>query len=193
MVETARRRQIEDVASGLFRSRGYTATSVRDIARALDLQGGSLYAHVASKEDVLWAIVGRAADEFERAADATDALRPDPRTHLEAIVRSHVRVVTAAVEHASVFAYEWRFLSPHRRAEMAARRDAYEARIRGIIEAGVASGTFRPVDPGLTANFLLTGLNGIATWYRPDGRLTPEQIADEYADLAARALTEDKS
>ncbi|MFL6250760.1 MAG: helix-turn-helix domain-containing protein, partial [Actinomycetes bacterium] len=51
-----RRRQIEDVASALFSSRGYAATSMRDIARALDLQGGSLYAHIPSKEAVLAAI-----------------------------------------------------------------------------------------------------------------------------------------
>ncbi len=62
--ETPRRQQIEDAASTLFRERGYAATSVRDIAHALDMQGGSLYAHVASKEDVLWAIVVRAADRF---------------------------------------------------------------------------------------------------------------------------------
>ena len=57
----SRRRAIEDVASTLFRERGYAATSIRDIARVLEIRGASLYAHVASKEDVLWAIVDRAA------------------------------------------------------------------------------------------------------------------------------------
>ena len=59
MVETNRRREIEDAASSLFREHGYSGTSVRDIARAVDIQGASLYAHVASKQDVLWAIVER--------------------------------------------------------------------------------------------------------------------------------------
>ena len=53
MVETSRRQAIEDVASDLFRERGYAGTSIRDIARALSVQGASLYAHVTSKEDVL--------------------------------------------------------------------------------------------------------------------------------------------
>ena len=61
MVETTRRREIEAVASELFHERGYAGTSVRDIARALDIQGASLYAHVASKEEVLWTIVDRTA------------------------------------------------------------------------------------------------------------------------------------
>ena len=59
-METNRRREIEDAASSLFRERGYSGTSVRDIARAVDIQGASQYAHVASKQDVLWAIVERA-------------------------------------------------------------------------------------------------------------------------------------
>ncbi|HYK95683.1 MAG TPA: helix-turn-helix domain-containing protein [Candidatus Dormibacteraeota bacterium] len=70
MVEgSARRRAIEDAASDLFREHGYAATSIRDIARALSVQGASLYAHVTSKEEVLWAIVDRAATRFEVAAD----------------------------------------------------------------------------------------------------------------------------
>ena len=71
-----RRQAIEEVASGLFRDRGYAATSVRDIARALDIQGASLYSHVTSKADVLWAIVDRAATRFEQASEAADADLP---------------------------------------------------------------------------------------------------------------------
>ena len=73
VTEMSRRQQIEDTASALFRERGYAATSVRDIAQALNMQGGSLYAHVASKEDMLWSIVVRAAERFD-AEVGTDAI-----------------------------------------------------------------------------------------------------------------------
>ena len=76
MVETTRRREIEDAASSLFHEHGYAGTSVRDIARAVDIQGASLYAHVASKQDVLWSIVERTAARFEAAADARRGGRP---------------------------------------------------------------------------------------------------------------------
>src|SRR5215467_13250822 len=116
-----RRRAIEDVASDLFRERGYAATSIRDIARALSLQGASLYAHVTSKEDVLWAIVDRAASRFEAAADlaerAAAADHPgDPVHAMGALVRAHVEVVTEDVGDAGVFVHEWRALGPERRA-----------------------------------------------------------------------------
>ncbi len=192
MVET-RRQQIESVASALFRERGYAATSVRDIAKALDIQGGSLYAHVASKEDVLWSIVSRAADRFrervhpiaERQTSATDRLRE--------MCRAHVEVVTQNLETASVFLDEWRFLGTERQAAIAERRDAYEALFRRVIEEGVARGEFTPTDPKITAIAILSALNGIATWYRLDGPLSADSIADQYAGLFIRALACDPS
>jgi AcrR family transcriptional regulator len=189
VVET-RRDQIENVAGTLFRERGYPATSVRDIARALDMQGASLYAHVASKEDVLWSIVQRAADRFEQAADAAEeASRRAPYPErLRALVRAHVGVVTENVEHASAFVYEWKFLSPERRAAIRRRRDRYEGRFRTLIAEGVAARAFGRVDPAVAAIFILTSLNGIPIWYRQEGRLSADRIANELAELAVRSV-----
>src|SRR3954471_9432422 len=154
MIETgSRRRAIDEVASGLFHANGYPATSVRDIARALDIQAASMYAHVASKEDVLWSIVDRAASQFERAADAAlvDASASDPVDRLAALVEAHVEVVTADAPRSSVFVTEWRPLSPPRRDAIGRRRDAYEARFRDTIADGIATGSFAPTDPALAA------------------------------------------
>ena len=190
VIETgARRREIDEVASELFHANGYAGTSVRDIAKALDIQAASLYAHVASKDDVLWSIVDGAASAFERAAEAAIADdSADPVDRIAALVEAHVEVITADPERSSVFVTEWRHLSGDRRAAIAGRRDAYEERFRGTIADGVAVGVFQSTDPALAASFLLTALNGIATWYRPDGRLGPDRIADQVVDLATRML-----
>lgn len=186
---TPRKQQIEDAASTLFRERGYAATSVRDIAHALDMQGGSLYAHVASKEDVLWAIVVRAADRFNAEVGPIAASDRTAARKLRKMIRGHVAVVTSAQKDAAVFLDEWRFLSPERRATIAARRDDYEGMFRTAIAQGVASGEFGRVDPAQTAIVILSALNGIASWYSPEGKLTAAQIADQHADLFIRALT----
>lgn len=190
MVETPRRQQIEDAASALFRERGYSATSVRDIARALNMQGPSLYAHVASKEDVLWSIVIRAADRFHTLVGPIATGATPPAAKLREVIRAHVAVVTSSQKDAAVFLHEWRFLSPDRRADVAARRDAYEALFRQVISDGIGAGVFGHVDVPLTAMTILSALNGIATWYRTDGPLTPDEIADSYADLFLKALHE---
>lgn len=184
-----RKRQIEDVASTLFSARGYAATSVRDIARALDLQGGSLYAHISSKEDVLWTIVSRAAERFHAAARPIANSDAPAAERLRGMIRAHVQVVTDDIEHAIVFLHEWRFLGPERRAAIARQRDAYEAYFRAVIAEGMANGEFRPADRKMAGLGILSALNGIAQWYRPDGPLTPDGIASSVADLFLRGLT----
>ncbi len=193
MVELTRRQAIEEVASDLFRERGYAATSIRDIARALSVQGASLYAHVTSKEDVLWAIVDRAATRFEASADSaereTEVRRPgDPVAALAALVRAHVEVLTGDIDESSVFVHEWRALGPERRAAILQRRDAYEARFRRRISDGISVGAFGLMDPAVASSTLLSALNGVATWYEPAGRLPAGRIADHLVDLSLRML-----
>ena len=176
VAETTRRREIEAGASALFRERGYAGTSVRDIARALDIQGASLYAHVASKEDVLWSIVDRMATRFEAAADAVGVRRRRaapirPRSSAR-LVRAHVGVVTEDIERASVFVHEWRSLDAG-----ATRRDRRADATPTRPGSGRSSRTasrparFAAVDPTAAAAFILTALNGLVAWYRPAGRL----------------------
>jgi AcrR family transcriptional regulator len=162
----------------------------------VDIQGASLYAHVSSKQDVLWSIVERTASRFEAAADLVEATDPGsqvlgPGPHFGALVRGHVGVVTDDIERASVFVHEWSRLDRGRRDEIARRRDAYEDRFRVAIANGVESGAFNAVDPVPTAAFILSALNGVVVWYRPDGRLSADDIADAYAELALRAVEAD--
>ncbi len=188
----SRRREIENAASVLFWEHGYAGTSIRDIARVLEMQGASLYAHVTSKEDMLWAIVDRAAQRFETAATGaqTSTSGRPPSERLAALVRAHVGVVTSDVGASAVFATEWRSLTGDRRAQILTRRDAYERRFRDVVVDGMAVGEFAVTDPSLAAAWILTALNGLASWYRPDGPIGADRIADHFADYSVRALTE---
>ena len=134
-----------------------------------------------------------AATRFETAADraeaAAEAAHPgDPQEALAALVRAHVQVLTIDVGEASVFVHEWRALGPDRRAQILARRDAYQARFRRRIEDGIAVGAFGLIDPAIAASTILSALNGIATWYDPAGRLRADRIADHLVDLTTRML-----
>jgi TetR/AcrR family transcriptional regulator, cholesterol catabolism regulator len=196
--QLSRRRAIEDVASDLFRANGYAGTSVREIAKALSVKGASLYAHVTSKEDVLWAIVDRAATRFETAADAAEARAEleapgDPVHAIAALVRTHVRVLTEDIGEASVFVHEWKSLGADRREAILARRDAYEQRFRRRIVAGIAVGAFALADPAIASTVILSTLNGLVTWYDPAGRLPPDRIADHLVGLVGRMLSCDIS
>jgi AcrR family transcriptional regulator len=178
-----RRRQIEDVASALFSHRGYAATSMRDIAKALDLQGGSLYAHIPSKEAVLAAIVQEAADAFHAAVRPIAEGPGTAAERLRAMIGAHVGVVTGGRDRAKVFLFEWTFLAPERRQAVARSRAAYQGYFERVIGEGVAAGELDAPDPRLAAVFILSAMNGMAHWYRRDGRLGPDALAQQYADL----------
>jgi TetR/AcrR family transcriptional regulator, cholesterol catabolism regulator len=178
-----RRRQIEDVASALFSSRGYAATSMRDIAKALDLQGGSLYAHIPSKEAVLAAIVEEAAEAFHAAVRPVAERGAPAAERLREMVAAHIRVVTGGRERAKVFLFEWTFLGEERRQAVTRSRAAYQGYFERVVAEGVAAGEFGPVDPRLAAVFVLSAMNAMAYWYRPDGPLGPDELAGHYAGL----------
>src|SRR6478672_12330911 len=134
MDSTERKEQIVQTAGSMFSRQGYHATTMRDIARELNMQGGSLYAHIDSKEDMLWEIVERAAGQFLTAVRPLAALPEPASARLRRMLRAHVDVVTRNLDNATVFFHEWRFLSPARRAHIGAQRDAYEALFRGVIQ-----------------------------------------------------------
>jgi TetR/AcrR family transcriptional regulator, cholesterol catabolism regulator len=183
-----RRRQIEDVASSLFSRRGYAATSMRDIAKALDLQGGSLYAHIPSKEAVLAAIVEEAAEDFHAAVRPIADRQGPAAGRLREMVAAHIRVVTGGRERAKVFLFEWTFLGQERRETVARSRLAYQGYFERVIAQGVATGELEAPDPRLAAVFVLSAMNAMAHWYRPDGPLSPDALADQYADLFLAGL-----
>ena len=188
-----RRRQIEDAASTLFSSQGYAATSMRDIAKALDLQGGSLYAHIPSKEAVLAAIVEEAAEDFH-AAIRPIAERDGPATErLREMVTAHVRVVTGGRERAKVFLFEWTFLGQERRQAVARSRLAYQRYFERVVAEGVAAGELATGDPKFAAVFILSAMNAMAHWYRPDGPLGPDHLAANYAELFLEGLRETRA
>ncbi len=183
-----RREQIEDVASALFSDRGYAATSMRDIAKALDLQGGSLYAHIPSKEAVLASIVQQAADRFHAAVRPIAQGPGTAAERLRRMVHAHVNVVAAGRARASVFLFEWTSLGPERREAVGHARDAYEGYFRQVITEGIVAGELAAREPRLAAVFILSAMNGLAHWYRPEGPLAPGEIADHFADLFLRGL-----
>ena len=185
-----RRQEILDTAGDLFQRNGYHATSMREIARNVQLQGSSLYAHIASKEELLHNIVHEAADTFLAAARAVEPSLPPPE-RLRALVRAHLGVIRDRLPHATVFFHEWAHLPPELRHELVERRDAYQAIFRDTIDAGVARGDFDVEDPALATLFVLSALNWTYQWFDPAGRLSLDALARRYASLLLSALGAD--
>ena len=178
----SRKAQIDQTATELFRRRGYAATSMRELASALGIEAGSIYSHIRSKEELLHRICFRVADEFMaglRAANADDA---PAAVHLRRAIDSHVRVLIRDTDASAVFLHEWRHLSEPALSEFVQLQRGYELAFRDMIAQGVADGALRTPDPAFATLTLFASLTWLPNWYRPDGKLNPDQIAERLTD-----------
>jgi AcrR family transcriptional regulator len=176
-----RRAELTRQAARLFAEKGYHGTSIGEIADALGVQKGSLYAHISSKQDLLYETMIEGARAFHAGLDAIDdTLRPTEKIRLA--LRSHLRVVADQLDVATVFVQEWRYLDGERRDEFIAERRRYEERIRALFREGRELGELRSdLDDSASALLALSAANWAYTWLRP-GRDT-DDLADRFYDL----------
>jgi len=176
------------VAESLFAQRGYEATSVRDIAEALGLRAGSLYAHIESKDDLLHQILSLAADRFFLAVKPIIASDLVPVEKLRRFMQAHVQVITSNLNAASVYSTEWRHLTEPRCGKFAARRDEYEYIVRSLVRDCIREGTFGDMDEKFASLLILSSMNWIYQWYKDDGPMTPDDIARKLTDMLFKGL-----
>ena len=177
-----RRSELTRQAARLFAERGYHGTSIGDLAEALGVQKASLYAHIRSKQDLLYATMREGADAFHRALDEIpDDLRPAEKIRLA--LRGHLRVVAEQLDVATVFVQEWRYLEGGRREEIVRERRRYEERIRALFREGRELSELRSdLDESAAALLFLSAANWAYTWLRP-GTDTDELADRLYALL----------
>jgi AcrR family transcriptional regulator len=174
------RQDVVRAAGRLFASRGYHGTSMRDLAREVGLLGSSLYSHIESKADLLVEVVEQGGALFQAAADRAEGLGGSGAEQLAALVRGHLDVVLDHIDEARTFLYEADALDEDHRRRVLAARDRYEAAFRRVLDAGSKDGSFRAdLDSTTAAIMILSVLNAVERWYRPDGRLDRRQLAQE--------------
>ncbi len=183
LLQSERKTQIAEKATRLFRERGYAATSMRDLASAIGIEAASLYNHVRSKEELLHRICFKLAEAFFQARNEVESLHLAPPLKLRLAIEKHVEVITAQRDASAVFQHEWRHLSEPDLSVFRSMRNEYEDYFANIIREGIKNGHFRPTDEKLSVLSLLSSLNWLYDWYRPDGSLQPHEIAAHQAEL----------
>jgi AcrR family transcriptional regulator len=173
---STRRVELTRKAARLFAERGYHGTSIGDLAEAMGVQKASLYAHIASKQDLLYETMREGATAFHAALDAIDERLPATEK-IRLALRAHLRVVVEQLDVATVFVREWRYLEGDRRDEILRERRRYEERFRLLFREGREHGELRTdLDEASAALLALSAANWAYTW------LTPGRDTDELAD-----------
>ncbi|MBY4573021.1 TetR family transcriptional regulator [Gordonia paraffinivorans] len=174
-----------DSAVRLFNEQGYHGTSMRDIAKGAEITAASIYHHFASKQEILQSIMRRAL-QGALAMTRTAVLHSDgtPAGQLEALVRAWVHFHVSHQLDAVVGATELRSVEGPGRELVIALRDEQESLFRDVILRGVEQSAFATPYPHEATRTVISSGQSICMWWRPDGPLTPEELADRYVTVA---------
>jgi AcrR family transcriptional regulator len=185
---TERKTQILAAGEKLFNEKGYLATSVRDLADAVGMEAASLYSHYKSKEDILWTIADRCANEFFESVKPIAASQLHTQKKLTDMIIAHVGVITRNIDASAVFFREWRHIAEPRRSAYAKLRNDYEAIFKEVVRQGIQENLFKNYDEGFSTRTIMSALNWTHTWYRQDGELSSEEIGQHLAGILLNGL-----
>ncbi|SNT72745.1 TetR/AcrR family transcriptional regulator [Paracoccus seriniphilus] len=177
---------IRDEARRLFARNGYAAVSMRQIAAAVGVQAGALYAYTPDKQALLHDLLQSHMKEL--LAAWRDDPSADPLTRLERFVRFHIDFSLDHADAVFLSYMELRNLTPENFRNIAELRGRYEDALDQILQAGAEAGVMHMMDRKLTTLAMIAMLTGVINWYREGGRLDRDRIGDIYWGLARGAV-----
>ncbi|AZC58548.1 TetR/AcrR family transcriptional regulator [Pseudomonas chlororaphis] len=180
------RGKLLQTAAHLFRNKGYERTTVRDLAGAVGIQSGSIFHHFKSKDDILRAVMEETIHYNTALMRADLAEAGSVRERVLALIRCELQsIMGGSGEAMAVLVYEWRSLSAQGQADVLALRDIYEQIWSQVLGEAKDAG-FIKGDVFITRRFLTGALSWTTTWFRADGSLTLEQLAEEALTLVLK-------
>jgi len=179
------RQEILRASARLFQQQGYDGTSMNDVAAALRLSKGGLYHHFQSKDEILFNLMNHAMDITEEKVINPVKAVADPEERLRTLIRLHIGVVLSERDREiTVMLHENHPLSPALRKRINARKKDYVHFLENLVaEVQRVRGTKGSVTPRAAAFALLGMINWIYQWYRPQGTLQEETLAQQYTEI----------
>lgn len=183
MAKTARKKAskkdlILQQASRMFREKGFTATSMRDLAESIGIEAASLYNHIQSKSEILQEIIFRTANDCNLQLDSIENDGKDSIKKIESLIRFHVQMMVNRFDDYYVMVNEWIHLSDPYLGTFTNQRRSYVQKMEAIIEEGVRSKQLKPVLPYVAMLTILSSVRGIEFWHRSSKKISAQVIED---------------
>ena len=189
----ARYEAIVDTSARVFAQGGYHATGISELCAANGLGKGALYHYIGSKEELLAAIHDRVMDEVMRSAERVVEMGGSPSAQLAMLGVELLEVIYCYPDHSRVVLHEFHALTGERAEQFHLRRREYEQKVETIVQAGIDSREFRDVDARLTALAWLGMHNYTYLWLKAGGRLSAQDVAEPFAEIFIRGITNRKT
>ena len=176
-------------AAKLFREKGFSATSMRDLAEHVGVEAASLYNHISSKAEILQEICFKTANNFMSHIEEVDA-NPNKTAieKIQEILRFHIRQMLDNYEEVYVSDREWKHLTDPYLSNMQSQRRAYRQRIALVIEEGIRKGEIKPIDAPTAVLIMLHAVSGIESWHRSKKKIPGELLEDNMVQILVDGL-----
>ena len=188
MKSGTRKDEIVIAASHLFKEKGYSAVSVRDIAQAMGMKAASLYNHIQSKQEILSVLVLELARRFTRGMEEIIRQDTTPIHKIEQLIEMHIDITVTQSEALAALNNDWMHMEDDDLRDFILMREAYEDNFRTIIKKGIEMGQIRSLHPEVILFSILSTLRTLYLWYQKRGKLDVNILKRDMVAVLLRGI-----
>ncbi len=187
-IKLDRKSEIVAIASKLFREKGYSAVTVRDIAQSLDIKAASLYNHISSKQEILHLMIINIAEEYTRnISQILDSSEPT-LNKLQKVIKLHIDITVDNPDAMASLNNDWMHLQEDDLKYFLKMREEYEQKFRIIIKNGIEQGELKNHNAEVMIFSMLSTLRTLYLWYGRKNGFTKKTLQDHLAPILLNGI-----
>jgi AcrR family transcriptional regulator len=179
---------ITQKASALFKLKGYSSASMRELAEAVGVEAPSLYNHIGSKSELLQIICFKIANAFTTYLDNTENTTESSVIKIENIIRFHIQMMLNNFDEVYVANHEWKHLKEPYLSNFLNQRRGYEKRLVALIEAGIKSKELKDSNPYVSVLTILSAVRGLEFWQRHRSNVGIGELEDDMVNHLLKGM-----
>ena len=184
-----KRDAITQKGAGLFRKKGFAASSMRELADSVGVEASSLYNHIGSKSEILRSICFTVANRFTGQLNEVEQLSLDAVEKLENLIRFHIQMMLENFDEVYVANHEWKQLEEPYLSNFLSQRKAYENRLADIIRDGISKGFIKDINPHVVVLIILSAVRGLEFWQRNKKNISESELVDQMVSHLLNGIT----
>lgn len=183
-----RKTEIINCAAKLFKEKGYSAVTMRDIAQALDIKAASLYNHIKSKQEILVLIIIEIAEEFTNTINEIVVSEITTIQKLEKVIQLHIDITIRNPEALACLNNDWMHLTDEELTYFIKMREDYEENFRSIIKSGIASNEIKNINSEVIIFSMLSTLRTLYLWYGKKKDFTETSLKKNMSEVLLNGI-----
>jgi len=185
---SSKKELITQKAATLFKTKGFSAASMRELAEEVGVEAPSLYNHIGSKSELLQGICFKVANAFTQYLDDAENHAGDHATRLEHIIRFHLRMMLDHFDEVYVANHEWKHLKEPYLSNFLIQRRGYEKRLISLMEGGIAAKEFKQTNPYVAVLTILSAVRGLEFWQQHKKNISRQVLEDDMVNHLLKGL-----